>query len=70
MRYELTGEARAASNHHRHHHERQNPRLVKRFNYRVMWADGQKGPAKLAVANYSYGHHAAYNSWVILQQNT
>ena len=40
--------------------------------YRIMWADGQKGPAKLAVANYGYGTHAAYHSWVILhvQQKT
>ena len=44
------------------------PRLVRKFNYRiVVWADGSKGPAKLAVANYGYGTHAAYNSWVILQ---
>ena len=46
------------------------PRLAKKFNYRIMWADGHKGPAKLAVDNYGYGTHAAFNSWVILQQNT
>ena len=31
-----------------------------------MWADGSKGPAKLAVDNYAYGTHARLNSWVIL----
>ena len=41
--------------------------LFKKFNFRIMWADGHKGPAKLAVENYGYGTHAAYNSWVILQ---
>ena len=30
------------------------PRLVKKFNYRIIWADGSKGPAKLAVDNYAY----------------
>ena len=39
------------------------PRLVKKFNYRISWADGSKGPAKLAVDNY--GTHARLNSWVI-----
>ena len=43
------------------------PRLFAKFNYRIMWADGHKGPAKLSVENYAYGAHAAYNSWVILQ---
>ena len=43
------------------------PRLFKKFNFRILWADGHKGPAKLAVENYGYGTHAAYNSWVILQ---
>ena len=42
------------------------PRLVKKFNYRIIWADGSKGPAKLAVDNYKYGTHARLNSWVIL----
>ena len=42
------------------------PRLAKKFNYRIMWADGSKGPAKLAVDNYAYGTHARLNSWVIL----
>tara|TARA_B100001142_G_C14036556_1_gene540345 strand:+ start:214 stop:567 length:354 start_codon:yes stop_codon:yes gene_type:complete len=26
-------------------------RLVKKFNYRIVWADGSKGPAKLQVDN-------------------
>ena len=42
------------------------PRLVKKFNYRIVWADGSKGPAKLQVDNYGHGSHARYNSWVIL----
>ena len=25
------------------------PQLVKKFNYRIVWADGSKGPAKLQV---------------------
>ena len=29
------------------------PRLVKKFNYRIVWADGTKGPAKLQVDNYA-----------------
>ena len=29
------------------------PRLVKKFNHRIIWADGSKVPAKLAVDNYS-----------------
>ena len=42
------------------------PRLVKKINYRITWADGSKGPAKLAVDNYAHGMHARFNSWVIL----
>ena len=45
------------------------PRLVKKFNYRVVWNDGHKGPAKLAVDNYGHGANARFNSWVILKQN-
>jgi hypothetical protein len=44
------------------------PRLVKKFNYRIVWSDGSKGPAKLAVDNYAHGDDARYNSWVILKQ--
>ena len=29
------------------------PRLIKKFNYRIVWADGSKGPAKLQVDNYA-----------------
>ena len=43
------------------------PRLFKNFNFRVVWADGSKGPTKLAVDNYGIGTHASYNSWVILE---
>ena len=44
------------------------PRLFAKFNYRMIWADGQKGPAKLSVENYAYGSAARYNSWVVLQR--
>ena len=30
------------------------PRLVKKFNYRIVWADGSKGLAKLQVDNYGH----------------
>ena len=40
------------------------PRLAKKFNYRIVWADGTKGPAKLQVGNYGHGSHARYSSWV------
>ena len=46
------------------------PRLVKKFNYRIVWADGSKGPAKLQVDNFGHGSHARYNSWVILTPAT
>ena len=46
------------------------PRLVKKFNYRIVWADGIKGPAKLQVDNYGHGSHARYNSWVMLTPAT
>ena len=46
------------------------PRLVKKFNYRIVWADGSKGPAKLQVDNYGHGSHARYNSLVILTPAT
>ena len=45
------------------------PRLAKKFNYRVVWNDGTRGPAKLAVDNYGHGANARFNSWVILTQN-
>ena len=44
-----------------------NPRLYKKFNFRVAWADGSKGPCKLDTATYSYGSDARLNSWVILK---
>ena len=46
------------------------PRLVKKFNYRIVWADGTKGPAKLQVDNYGHGPHARHNSWVNLTPAT
>ena len=42
------------------------PRVFKKFNYRIIWADGSKGPAKLCVENYGHGSDARYNSWAIL----
>ena len=45
---------------------RSTPRLYAKFNYRIVWSDGARGPAKLAVDNYAFGEHAAYSSWVIL----
>ena len=46
------------------------PRLVKKFNYRIVWSDGSKGPAKLSVENYGYGSDARNNSWAILSPAT
>ena len=48
------------------------PRLVKKFNYRIVCVGRrqQKGPAKLQVDNYGHGSHARYNSWVILTPAT
>eukprot|EP00966_Prymnesium_polylepis_P294947 6811102-Prymnesium_polylepis.1 len=43
------------------------PQLFKKFNYRVIWADNQKGPSKLGVDSYGFhGESARINSWVIL----
>ena len=42
------------------------PRLFKKFNYRVQWADNSKGPASLKVDNYAHGEDAALDSWVLL----
>ena len=44
------------------------PRLAKKFNFRVAWADNSKGPASLTAANYASGADAALNSWVILKK--
>ena len=43
------------------------PRLFKKFNFRIVWSDGSKGPAKLSVDNYGHGEAARYNSWVIFE---
>ena len=45
-----------------------NPRLFKKFNYRCVWADGNKGPMSLRVDNYAYGSSARFNSWVVLKE--
>ena len=44
------------------------PRLFRKFNYRMVWADKSKGPASLRVENYAFGMDAHLNSWVILEQ--
>ena len=46
---------------------RSTPRLFKQYNFRLVSADGSKGPAKLSVENYAFGPHARHNSWVILK---
>ena len=45
------------------------PRVFKKYNYRIIWADGSKGPAKLSVENYGHGSDARYNSWAILSSS-
>ena len=30
------------------------PQFFKKFNYRMIWSDGSKGPAQLTVENYGY----------------
>ena len=49
---------------------RSTPRLVQKFSRRVVWADGSKGPSKLAVENYGGGPNAKYNMWVVLKPAT
>ena len=44
------------------------PQLFKKYNFRVMWADGTKGPTKLTVETYAYGDAARHDSWVILKE--
>lgn len=43
------------------------PCLFAKFNFRVSWADGTKGPSKLDSENYAHGSEARYNSWVIMK---
>ena len=45
------------------------PRLFKKFNSRVKYADGAKGPANLPLDNYAHGESAAYNSWCLLERD-
>ena len=45
-----------------------NPRLLKKYNYRVVWADTAKGPTSLRVENYAHGSDAALDSWVVLER--
>ena len=42
------------------------PRLFKKYNYRITWADNSKGPASLRVENYAHGEDASLDSWVLL----
>ena len=46
------------------------PRLFKKFNFRLVWADKSKGPASLRIKNYAFGPDARLNSWVIFDQMT
>lgn len=50
-------------------HQRHTPYVFKKFNYRIIWADGSKGPAKLSVENYGHGSDACYNSWTIVSRS-
>ena len=45
------------------------PRVFKKFNYRIIWADSSKGPAKLSVENSSRVRCFCYNSWAILSRS-
>ena len=45
------------------------PRLFKKFNHRIVWGDGSKGPAKLEVKTYLSGSNASLDSWVILMRS-
>lgn len=42
------------------------PRLYKKFNVRVVWADSGRGPSMLDLAAYQDGPDADVNSWVFL----
>ena len=44
------------------------PQLFKKFNFRLVWSDGSKGPASLTPEAYASGPTARFNSWVILTQ--
>ena len=44
------------------------PQLFKKFNFRVIWSDGGKGPVKLDAASYACGPDARFNSWVVLEE--
>lgn len=41
------------------------PRLVKKYNVRVVWADA-RGPAMLDLQSYQHGDDAPFDSWVFL----
>ena len=48
------------------------PRVFKKFNYRIIWADGgsnQGASKKLSVENYVTGQMLATNSWAILSRS-
>ena len=65
--FELVGGVQmAARQDHRHRYKCHPPR---KFNYRIMWADGDtQGPRQARCRQLRLRHHAACNSWVILQQ--
>ena len=42
------------------------PRLFRKFNYRMVWADKSKGPASLRVENYAFGMDGWYGTLGLL----
>ena len=46
-----------------------NPRLFKKFNYRIKWFDGWENHM-LLLDNYQGGSGAPYKSWVILEKES
>ena len=42
------------------------PRLFKKYNVRVAWADGGMGPMMLDFKTYKHGADAPTESWIFL----
>ena len=47
--------------------DQSNPRLFKKFNFRIKWIDGWENHL-LILDNYSSGPTAPYKSWVLLEK--
>ena len=45
------------------------PRLFKKFNVRIAWADGSKGPTMLDLGKYVESDDALHESWVFLDRS-